>query len=218
MEEKTIVVGKPSRAARLRLLLIAVGLLLICVLAYVMNLGQCRYGIAYYSGEHYGHNSIFELMFWFGRVEDFGCAIAALMDIGLLLLIPGIITAMAFSTVSITVTDKRVMGISSFGHKVDLPVDEISAVGTSSFKGVSVATSSGRIKFQGIENQNEVHQAITELLMKRQSKPAPAPAQEAAPAPARTAAQELKEYKELLDSGVITQEEFDAKKKQLLGL
>ena len=31
-------------------------------------------------------------------------------------------------------------------------------------------------------------------------------------------ADELKKYKELLDSGVITQEEFDAKKKQLLGL
>ena len=31
-------------------------------------------------------------------------------------------------------------------------------------------------------------------------------------------ADELKRYKELLDSGVITQEEFDAKKKQLLGL
>ena len=29
---------------------------------------------------------------------------------------------------------------------------------------------------------------------------------------------ELKKYKELLDSGVISQEEFDAKKKQLLGL
>lgn len=31
-------------------------------------------------------------------------------------------------------------------------------------------------------------------------------------------AEELKKYKELLDSGVITQEEFDAKKKQLLGI
>ena len=29
---------------------------------------------------------------------------------------------------------------------------------------------------------------------------------------------EIKKYKELLDSGVITQEEFDAKKKQLLNL
>lgn len=31
-------------------------------------------------------------------------------------------------------------------------------------------------------------------------------------------AEELKNYKELLDMGVITQEEFDAKKKQLLGI
>ena len=31
-------------------------------------------------------------------------------------------------------------------------------------------------------------------------------------------ADELKKFKELLDMGVITQEEFDAKKKQLLGL
>ena len=37
----------------------------------------------------------------------------------------------------------------------------------------------------------------------------------AAPLPS---ADELKKYKELLDMGVITQEEFDAKKKQLLGL
>ena len=35
---------------------------------------------------------------------------------------------------------------------------------------------------------------------------------------ATSAADELKKYKDLLDSGVITQEEFDAKKKQLLGL
>ena len=31
-------------------------------------------------------------------------------------------------------------------------------------------------------------------------------------------AEELKKFKELLDMGIITQEEFDAKKKQLLGL
>lgn len=35
---------------------------------------------------------------------------------------------------------------------------------------------------------------------------------------ARSKAAELKEFKELLDMGIITQEEFDAKKRQLLGL
>lgn len=33
-----------------------------------------------------------------------------------------------------------------------------------------------------------------------------------------SAADEIKKFKDLLDSGIITQEEFDAKKKQLLGL
>ncbi len=33
-----------------------------------------------------------------------------------------------------------------------------------------------------------------------------------------SAADEIKKYKDLLDSGIITQEEFDAKKKELLGL
>ena len=33
-----------------------------------------------------------------------------------------------------------------------------------------------------------------------------------------SSADELKKFKDLLDSGIITQEEFDAKKKQLLGL
>ena len=46
--------------------------------------------------------------------------------------------------------------------------------------------------------------------------PAPAPA--AAPASISEAADDLLKLKELLDAGILTQEEFDAKKKQLLGL
>ena len=37
-------------------------------------------------------------------------------------------------------------------------------------------------------------------------------------APVTDEADQLKKYKDLLDAGAITQEEFDAKKKQLLGL
>ena len=40
----------------------------------------------------------------------------------------------------------------------------------------------------------------------------------ATPAAVPSAADELKKFKELLDSGIIAQEEFDAKKKHLLGL
>ena len=44
------------------------------------------------------------------------------------------------------------------------------------------------------------------------------PAQTATVIQQTSSADELKKFKELLDGGIITQEEFDAKKKQLLGL
>ena len=42
--------------------------------------------------------------------------------------------------------------------------------------------------------------------------------EEAAVPPKNVNVDELKKYKELLDQGIITQEEFDTKKKQLLDL
>lgn len=48
--------------------------------------------------------------------------------------------------------------------------------------------------------------------------PVPAPAPVPTPAPAVSSADEIVKFKQLLDQGIITQEEFDAKKKQLLGL
>lgn len=121
---------------------------------------------------------------------------------------------------SVVVTDKRVFGKTAFGRRVDLPLDSVSAVGLGAFKSIAVATSSGKIKFAFIKNRDPIHAAINDLLVKRQAQqptPMPTPAPVAQPA-AQSAADELKKYKELLDSGVITQEEFDAKKKQLLGL
>lgn len=117
---------------------------------------------------------------------------------------------------SISVTDKRIFGKASFGKQVELPVDSVSAVSTGAFKGIAVATSSGRISFLLIKNRDEIHEAISQLLVDRQNSQKEVPAQAAA-APA-SAAEELKKYKELLDIGAITQEEFDNKKKQLLDL
>ena len=114
----------------------------------------------------------------------------------------------------LTVTDKRVYGTALFGKRVDLPVDSISAVATSNLKGLSVATSAGRISFLGIKNRDDIHQVISKLLMERQDKSSRINHHDNV----QRNADELKKYKELLDSGVITQEEFNAKKKQLLGL
>ena len=117
----------------------------------------------------------------------------------------------------IVVTDKRVYG-KTIGKQIDLPLDSISSVGTSWLKGIAVGTSSGRIKFLGISNRNEIYEAIKKILADRQTKETKASAPVTNITQAQSSADELKKFKELLDSGIITQEEFDAKKKQLLGL
>lgn len=113
---------------------------------------------------------------------------------------------------SLVVTDKRVYGTAVFGKRVDIPLDSISAVGTSLFRGIGVSSASGVVKFVFIQNNIEIHQAISSLLLKRQDK------HTVSQNAAESSADELKKYKDLLDAGVITQEEFEAKKKQLLGL
>lgn len=116
----------------------------------------------------------------------------------------------------LTVTDKRVYGKAAFGKRVDLPLDSVSAVATiSALKGITVGTSSGKISFMLMKNQGEIHALISKLLLERQKDKKSKPETQEANF---TNADEIKKYKELLENGAITQEEFEAKKKQLLGL
>lgn len=117
----------------------------------------------------------------------------------------------------LTVTDKRIFGKAAWGKRVDLPVDSISATAMTKFlNGVSVSTASGSISFLLIKNADAVYDVINKLLIERQQENARnVPV---ASAPVSDAADEIKKFKELLDMGIITQDEFDAKKKQLLGL
>ena len=66
------------------------------------------------------------------------------------------------------------------------------------------------IKFKCIKNRDEIYETIGKLLVERQA--SKTTSNEA------SSADDLKKYKDLLDTGVISQEEFDAKKKQILGV
>jgi len=114
------------------------------------------------------------------------------------------------------VTNKRCYGKTIFGKRVDLPLDSVSAISTSLLKGISISTSSGRITFYGISNRDDMHKSLNALLVERQNNPFTQPIikQEIQ----NSNADELAKYKQLFDNGVITLEEYEAKKKQLLGL
>ena len=120
------------------------------------------------------------------------------------------------SKIQITVTDKRVYGKTYFGRSVDLPLDSISAIGAGMFNTIAVATSSGKIKFSFVENSIVVHKRIRELIVDRQEKKKNDTVKVVETKSSN--ADELRKYKQLLDDGIISKEEFEAKKKSLLGL
>lgn len=109
----------------------------------------------------------------------------------------------------ITITDKRVYGKTKFGMRVDLPNDKISSVGTVFPKGIYVATASGKVIFWMLKNQEKVFNVLSGIIKERQYK---------SDTLKKDNFDELKKYKELLDLGAISQEEFETKKKQLLDL
>ena len=118
----------------------------------------------------------------------------------------------------IVVTEKNITGITVFGKKVVLPLHMISAYSTSKFFSViSITTASGSMRFPCIENNEKIANVLQELLNKRQKKTETQ--EDVIPqTSSSTNLDDLVKLKRLLDDGIITQEEFNAKKKEILKL
>ncbi len=177
-----------------------------------------------YYDPYSGRRTIYRL--WFEKFEDAfsGYDIyAVLIFLGAFLLLVAIVTGIMYFMIhkcELQITENSVKGKALFGKEVVLPLYMVSAYSTRKFLStIAVSTSSGTTKFPLVENYQEIGQVLSKKINERQEN-----AGAIAPAATPTASQptditdQLKKFKELLDSGVITQEEFDAKKKQLLGL
>lgn len=88
-----------------------------------------------------------------------------------------------------------------------MPLKSISAIGIKGKYGLYIGTSAGKISFVGLENAEEIYKEISKLLNEIQATSIVKNDNEI---------DKIKKYKELLDIGAITQEEFDVKKKELL--
>ena len=142
--------------------------------------------------------------------------IYAFIAIGIFPLLGSLIiflTIPAIKRLAITVTPERVYGIYGLSAtEINLPVDSINGI-TNIKNGFIVHTSSTNISLCNIGNQDKILQEINKLISNRSRL-----SQQKTTIVQQSNADELKKYKDLLDQGIITQEEFDAKKKQLLGL
>lgn len=214
MEEKIIIEGKPSKKTSSKLMKIGLVLLAVGLVLFFLTARSC------WRLEHYAPGRAIPLDSYIVALGDTVSFtndpvifVSIILDIGILFSIYSSILWLCIKDNCITVTNKRVYGVTKWSKRVDLPLNQISAVGTSSLKGIAVGTSSGKIVFKAIENYIDVHKEITGLLATKQDASVVQ-----AVKPESNNMEDLKKFKELLDMGVITQEEFDAKKKQMLGL
>ena len=203
MEEKIITKGKFTKNNFISFSAFALSIISLIISIVIFN-------PAYYDETYYA--SWVEEWIYTALIIDCPEGVGVFFYLFILFAIVGAFIFIMMNSCEITVTDKRVFGKSAFGKMVDLPLDKISSVGSCFPMGIKVATSSGAIGFWLLSNQSEVFSEISKLLQKRQTPTEPVLTMNT------SNADELKKYKELLDSGIITQEEFDAKKKQLLGL
>lgn len=235
MEEKLLVKSESYSVKWLRNLLIILG---IVVFLIMMISSVVDYADSYDRHEHYDYcypwdeysydydYSAGPINCWYGDYYNglsFGISKYFEYDFFISLIPVGVSIALALfiywwlHSYQLVVTDKRVFGKVAFGKRVDLPVDSVSA--TSSvrlFRGIAVSTASGRIRFLLVKNADRIYTVINQLIILRQQE-----RQESSKPSVVVQTDEadmLKKYKELLDGGAITQEEFDAKKKQILGL
>ncbi len=118
------------------------------------------------------------------------------------------------NNMEIVITDKRVYGRSIFGKRVDIPLDSISSISRNAFSGLNVSSSSGMIRWFMFADVNTPYKTLEELIVKRQKNTKKETT--TIVSTRDSSADEIKKYKELLDMGAITQEEYDQKKKELL--
>ncbi|MBE6629696.1 MAG: SHOCT domain-containing protein [Ruminococcaceae bacterium] len=129
----------------------------------------------------------------------------------------GAILYWAFSKCELIVTEKNVRGKTFFGKEVVLPLYMVSAYSTRKlFSTIAVATSSGLTKFVLIGNYAAIGEVLGQKINERQE--STINETKVQQNTQNSSMDDLLKLKSLLDAGVITQEEFEAKKKQLLGI
>ena len=221
MEQNIVIKGTPQKNKPALILLIA-GISLVLISLIVASWAYDEVDLYMYFG--FGVSDWFPgwikyddsfIDFFFGEFLNFDCYYGYMIMLGVVALIVGIIMKSNTEKCEITVSNEAISGKLPHGKTVHIPLNQITAINRSSFNGVSITSIGNVSNFHCIENREEVMKAISYLLANPQQSSVQ-PTQSASANGSE--AEQLKRLKDLLDSGVLTQEEFDAKKKQILGL
>ena len=157
----------------------------------------------------------------FGADSSIGSIYETYIILGSVFLFDGILILILlaiYARCELKITESNVIGKTIFGKEVVLPLHMVSAYSTRNlFSVIAVSTSSGITKFSFIGNYREIGNVLSKKISERQNNTTRVSVSNM-PMHQSNSMDDLKKLKELFDAGIITQEEFDAKKKQLLNL
>ena len=124
----------------------------------------------------------------------------------------GVLAGSAGAVVGATTAKKKITSYSIIIYKntVDAPSETLSLINSE--------TKTSDLDYKEAVKFSHNVSASIRAIIEQEKKASPNKESPLTDKPEMDNAQELRKYKELLDDGIITQEEFDAKKKQLLGL
>ena len=225
MENENIIIKGTPKKNKVALIVLLSGIA-VAVISFIVASYYFHNVERYCYGGYYTYDVIYAALydegfssFYFD--EFFGSCIHGYMLIaGVIAIIVGLIIKFNTEKCEITVTNNRILGKLAHGKEVNIPLNQITGLHSCSFDGVSVASIGNVSDFHCIANHEEVMKAISFILANPQGMGASTPQRSEASAVSSSTneAEQLKRFKDLLDSGIITQEEFDAKKKEILRL
>ncbi len=211
------ITGKASKKKLKILVITALCIAAVSLLLYIINFrndiddGKLYYLThQFFGGKYSGYQLQDFLLYGLSYPIELGVSfintILEILWIGLPIFV--IVSLLKMPKSEIIISDGLITGNESNGRGVNIPLDMVSSVRTGAFDSVIVTTGSKKYKFWLLDDKDKIVSYISKQIGKKT----------ASTTNAVSVPDDLKKYKELLDTGVITQEEFDAKKKQLLGL
>ncbi len=170
MENENIVVRGIMQKNKIALVILIVGIVLafasFLVAYYIFDNGS-RY--AYYgfgNGGYYSYYTIYRGSFFDFYIDEFLTNVYSYMLlVGVIATIVGFIIKKRTENCEITVFNNRIVGRVKAGKtSIEIPLNQITALHTCSFNGVSIVSIFGVSNFYLIENRDEVMRAISYLL------------------------------------------------------
>ena len=220
LDEKVLVKSKSQKNKNAFILSIA-GPILICIsdvvsiLAFNYLKGTTDYG--YKSEWRYIYYSFSE--FFTEEFFNISCFYGYLSLVGIILTIIGVVIKFKTENCEVTITNQRFIGKLPHSNEIIIPLKEITNFNQTQYSGISISTRNKLYVFYCIENREEIIKALAFLCKNAQSS-----SLNNNQTPKVTFnrnmddADKIKQLKQLLDTGVISQVEFDQKKKEILNL